>query len=438
MSNLAKVPGVALNTPFRSFFLGGFESAYQINCYGHRIDMIASTKHDIFAQGDYARAREIGIRTVRDAMRWYLIDRGARFDLSSFLPMLEASIKEDIQVIWTLCHYGWPDDLDIFSGKFVDRFERYARKMAEVLVDHGIESPLIIPFNEISYFCHAICGEGDMYPHALGRSWELKKQIVRATIAGIEAIRSVAHRARIVHVDPIIHVVPPRDRPDLAAAAASRKRSQYEAAELIAGRIHPELGGREEYLDLVGVNFYHANQWEDPGDKTIFWHHKPRDDRWKPFSELLREAEATYQRPLFIAETSHVGEGRPEWIRETLHEILLAVEQGTTIYGVCLYPLIDRHCWADESHWHNSGIWDIDHRRGYERTLCEEYFEAFSEMRRLFAHLDPALSALRSAVEPRQEDTEKCASEALLPILGTNVPPASDSYTRALSIADDI
>ncbi len=404
MSTTPQEPKIAFSSPFKSFFLGGFESAYQINCHGQRIDMIASTKHDICAQHDYRRAREIGIHTVRDAIRWYLVDRGTHFDLSSFLPMLRASIRERVQVIWTLCHYGWPDDLDIFSTRFIDRFERYAREMACLLVDHGIEAPFIIPFNEISYFCHAICGEGDMYPHAIGRSWELKKQIVRATITAIEAIRTIAPKARFVHVDPIIHVVPPRDRPDLAVVAARRKRSQYEAAELIAGRTHPELGGNESYLDLVGVNFYHANQWEDPGDKTIFWHHRPRDERWRPFSELLREAETAYQRPLFIAETSHVGEGRPAWIRETLHEILIAIAQGTRIYGVCLYPLIDRHCWADVTHWHNSGIWDIDHQHGHERILCEEYYSAFSEMKSLFAHLDPAVAALCSSQDKDQGD----------------------------------
>jgi beta-glucosidase/6-phospho-beta-glucosidase/beta-galactosidase len=385
--------GRTVDTPFKSFFLGGFESAYQINCHGQRIDMIASTKHDVLARKDYEHARRIGIRTVRDAIRWYLVDRGTHYDLRSFLPMLRASIEADVQVIWTLCHYGWPDDLDIFGGEFVRRFERYAREMARVVVDHGIEAPLFIPFNEISYLCHAICGEGDMYPHALGRGWELKKQVVRASIAAIEAIRSVAPKARFVHVDPIIHVVPPRDRPDLAAAAARRKRSQYEAAELIAGRSHPELGGREDYLDLVGVNFYHANQWEDPGDKTIFWHHTPRDTRWRPFSKLLLEAQAIYQRPLFVAETSHVGEGRPEWIRETLDEVLIALSKGASVYGVCLYPLVDRHCWADENHWHNSGIWDIDYHRGHERVLCEGYFAAFSEMRRLFSHLEPVRSS---------------------------------------------
>jgi hypothetical protein len=150
---------------------------------------------------------------------------------------------------------------------------------------------------------------------------------------------------------------------------------------MIAGRKAPELGGREEYLDLVGVNFYHANQWEHPGDKTIFWHHTPRDPRWRPLHQLLKEAQAAYGRPLFIAETSHVGIGRPAWIRETLHEVKLAQAQDVDLYGVCLYPMIDRHCWVDYSHWHNSGIWDIDPKDGFARILSKEYFEAFKEMR---------------------------------------------------------
>jgi beta-glucosidase/6-phospho-beta-glucosidase/beta-galactosidase len=381
MNAVHRVPSVPFDSPFRSYFIGGFESAYHINCYGRRIDMIESTRHDALVEHDYAKARQLGMHTVRDAIRWHRVDRGGTYDLSSFLPMLDASLKQEVQVIWTLCHYGWPDDVDVFSAAFVEQFARYAREMAKVLVDHGVEEPLFIPFNEISYLCHAITVEGDMYPYAIGRGDELKRQIVRATIAGTASIREVAPRARFVHVDPIIHVVPPVDRPDLAAEAEARKRGQYEAAEMIAGRLAPELGGGEEFLDLVGVNFYHANQWEHPGDKTIFWHHRPRDPRWKPLHELLQEAQREYQRPLFIAETSHVGVGRPEWIRETLTEAYKAIGKGVNLYGVCLYPLIDRHCWIKESHWHNSGIWDIDPKDEHRRVLSEEYHAAFIEMR---------------------------------------------------------
>jgi hypothetical protein len=350
------------------------------------------------------------------------------------MPMLNAALQEDVQVIWTLCHYGWPDDLDVFSSRFIDRFVRYSRLITQVLVDKGVEAPIFIPFNEISYLCHAICTEGDMYPYALGRGWELKRQIVRATIEATEAIRSIAPKARMVHVDPIINVVPPVNRPDLAEEAAARKRGQYEAAEMIAGRKAPDLGGREDYLDLVGVNFYHANQWEHPGDKTIFWHHTPRDPRWRPLHHLLKEAQLIYQRPLFIAETSHVGIGRPAWTRETLHEVRLAQTQNVPIYAVCLYPIVDRHCWVDYSHWHNSGIWDVDPRRDYARILSQEYFQAFQEMRDLWSWSDALILS---------EDTHTGRVDAdgiAIALVDENIETGSHfcETSRAASITDDI
>ena len=52
--------------------------------------------------------------------------------------MLEAARDEGVQVIWDLCHYGWPDDLDIFSPQFVERFARFcARGGADPPRAHG-------------------------------------------------------------------------------------------------------------------------------------------------------------------------------------------------------------------------------------------------------------------------------------------------------------
>lgn len=60
---------------FRSFLMAGFESACHINHHGQRLDMLASTQHDHFAADDYARLRQVGISSVRDAVRWHLIER---------------------------------------------------------------------------------------------------------------------------------------------------------------------------------------------------------------------------------------------------------------------------------------------------------------------------------------------------------------------------
>ena len=129
---------------------------------------------------------------------------------------------------------------------------------------------------------------------------------------------------------------------------------------MITGARDAELGGKPEYLDVVGVNFYHDNQWEVPGGEKIHWHMLPRDPRWVPLHKLLLETYARYRRPMLIGETSHVGVGRTEWIRELTDEVCLAIEAGVPLEGVCLYPIIDRFEWEDPSHWHNSGLWDFE------------------------------------------------------------------------------
>jgi beta-glucosidase/6-phospho-beta-glucosidase/beta-galactosidase len=367
------------NRLFRSFWLAGFESAYHLNKHGRRIDMLAATQHDTQAEEDYALLRQVGIRTARDGIRWHLVDRGGHYDFSSFAPMHAAARRQGIQAIWTLCHYGSPDGTDILSAAFVERFARYCRAVAEFVAAQSDEIPLYTPINEISFLSWA--GDvGYIYPEAQGRGHELKRQLVRATVAGVEAIWSVDPRARIVYVDPLIHVVPPRGRPELEHRAAAQRHGQFEAWDMIAGLREPELGGAPRYLDVMGFNFYHANQWEHPGEgpeARLRWEDTPRDVRWVPLHRLLADVYARYRRPLFIGETSHFGVGRGAWIAEVADEVLLALEAGVPVEGICIYPILDRPDWDEAAHWHNSGLWDLAPERGVlERVLNQPYYAA--------------------------------------------------------------
>jgi hypothetical protein len=194
-------------------------------------------------------------------------------------------------------------------------------------------------------------------------------------VAAIEAIWNVDPRARIVTVEPLIHVVPASDTPAVRAAAAARRNGQFEAWDMLSGAVAPELGGHPRYLDVMGVNFYHDNQWEHPGARRLEWHVRPRDARWIPFHRLVREAYERYRRPIFVGETSHIGAGRAEWLREMTDEMCMAVDAGVPLEGACLYPILDRFSWDDPSHWHNSGLWDLArHADGrLIRVLNEEY-----------------------------------------------------------------
>jgi hypothetical protein len=120
-------------TPFASFWQAGFESACHRNGRGDRVDMLAATQHQEQADEDYARLRSIGVRVAREAVRWHLIELGDAWDFSSLVPLLDAAAHHKIQILWTLCHYGWPDELDAFSPAFVTRFSRYCRATAQVI-----------------------------------------------------------------------------------------------------------------------------------------------------------------------------------------------------------------------------------------------------------------------------------------------------------------
>lgn len=83
----------------------------------------------------------------------------------------------------------------------------------------------------------------------------VKRQLIRACIAGIEAIWEVDSRARILTAEPVIHVVPPRGQSDENGVASAYRDSQFEAWDMLSGVLAPELGGQPRYLDVAGVNF---------------------------------------------------------------------------------------------------------------------------------------------------------------------------------------
>jgi beta-glucosidase/6-phospho-beta-glucosidase/beta-galactosidase len=366
---------------FRSFWMGGFESACHITSTGARLDMLRATQHDRFVREDYAALRDQRIGTIRDTIRWHLVECAPGvYDFSSLEPYVDAANATGVEVIWDLLHYGWPDRLDIFSTEFVDRFAGFCRATAEHLRTRVPAERCYTPINEISFFAWAAGEVGWFHPFGIRRGGDLKRQLVRAWIAGVDAIRDVDPGARVVSVEPLIHTVPPRGRPDVDGRAAGQNESQWEAWDLLIGAREPELGGHPRYLDIVGVNFYHDNQWEVPGGEKIHWHIKPRDPRWVPFSQLIRRAYDRYQRPIIVGETSHVGVGRADWIRELTDEVLIAIDLGLPLEGVCLYPIMDRFEWNNPAHWHNSGLWDYDIQADgtFRRVLNAVYAAEFS------------------------------------------------------------
>ncbi|HAX76748.1 MAG TPA: beta-glucosidase, partial [Cyanobacteria bacterium UBA11372] len=95
--------------------MGGFECSTHHTRSGRRLDVVASTFHDQFVALDYQRLQDQGIFTVREGIRWHLIERQGKLDFATVLPIWRTANKMGMQVMWDLFHYGWPDDIDIFS-----------------------------------------------------------------------------------------------------------------------------------------------------------------------------------------------------------------------------------------------------------------------------------------------------------------------------------
>lgn len=353
---------------FNSFFLGGYECSTHRRLDGVRLDLLKSTGHDRYAEQDYNLLKAHAINAARDGLRWHLIEqRPGNYDWSSFLPMLHAARDTGMQVVWDVCHYGWPDHIDIWSAEFPRRFAEFAAAVATLVRAETSEAPFYCPINEISFWAWAGGDTRSIAPAATRRGMELKRQLVRASIAGIRAIRDVDPRARIVTVDPVIHVVP--KTPRARKRALQTCEGQYEAWDMLAGKQHPELGGSPDCLDVMGVNYYSYNQWFLRGD-TI----RRGDPLYRPFRDILIETYQRYQRPLFIAETGAEGNIRASWFRYICDEVHAAVQAGIPIEGICLYPVTDYPGWSNNRHCPCGlfGAPDVNGDRPVHRPLAEE------------------------------------------------------------------
>lgn len=399
---------------FKSFIMGGFECSTHRLPGGKRLDLIRSTRHDELAASDYRLLQRHGILTARDGLRWHLIERSAGvYDFSSSIGMFKAARETRMQVIWDLWHYGWPDDLDIFSAAFVERFTAFAREAAKHISDYD-SAPLISPINEISFFSWA-GGEGGIFnPFAKHRGDEMKRQLVRATIEAVTAMREVNAAIRFFQIDPIINVVPRSQREEDVRNADGYRRSQFGAWDMITGRAQPELGGRDDLIDVIGVNYYIHNQFVWQGQMIV-----PSDPRYRHVSVMLKEVYERYRRPIFIAETGIEDDTRPAWLRYICKEVLTAMSDRVPVEGVCIYPIVNHPGWDDDRHCYN-GMFDYADRSGHREVfapLAEEVARQAANVEALksgettiagFNNVDT--SALDWAAHVMQERTDESRS----------------------------
>lgn len=378
---------------FESFFMAGFECATGWNAQRRWIDQIAATQHDRFLADDYRMLREAGIRTVREGARWPVIDRKGRLDLTSVEQVVEAANRRRIELVLDLFHYGFPEDLDIFSEEFCARFEGYCGAVARV-VNRDADVPVhFTPVNEPSYFAWAAGEAARFAPYRTERAYEMKVALCRAAIRGIEAIWRELPEARIVNVDPICRVVAPEPALERDAERFN-EIAVFECLDMIAGRLHPELGGSPRHLDVIGMNYYWTNQWElGRAEEPL----SMDDPRLSSVSDLIRYVWRRYGRPMIISETSHVEHMRGPWLHYIVEEVETVRAEDIPLQGVCLYPILGMPEWHEPDVWVRMGLWDCvpDQSGRLRRVPHEPVFEEYREATRHFAESERARAATR-------------------------------------------
>lgn len=329
---------------FESFFMGGFECSTHKRKDGRRVDMLAATRHDELAEQDYLQLQKHNILTVRDGLRWHLIEgRPHRYDWSSSLPVIRAAGRTGMQVIWDLCHYGWPNGLDIWSPSFVERFANFSRAAAEVIKAELSGRRFYCPMNEISFWAWGGGQIGYMNPCTHERGHELKRQLVKAFIASVEAIHEVDEDACIVVAEPSVNITTGSEAASDIAEAEKHRLYQFEAVDMLLGKQEPELGGHARVVDIVGMNFYPTNQWYHFGPGIPFGHH-----HFKALSEMIVETHKRFDRPVFIAETGAEASSRPGWLHYVSTQVEEAMQQGVPVEGICIYPVTAYPGWDND------------------------------------------------------------------------------------------
>jgi beta-glucosidase/6-phospho-beta-glucosidase/beta-galactosidase len=381
------------SSPFKSFFQAGFECSSHCRPDGVRLDLLKGTAHDRHALQDYRRCASAGLLTVRDGLRWHVIEQSrGRYDWSDWKRMLEAAQKAGVEVIWDLFHYGSPDHVDQGSEEFIPALCDFAAEAMRVHRSETGRAASMCPVNEISFMAWAVKTGyfppvGPMLP-----GW-FKRHLTKAAIAAAKTMRSVEPDCRLIGAEPLIHIAPKDHSRAEKKAAETLRIDQFQTYDRLTGREEPELGGSDELIDVIGLNFYPHNQWYLDGPTIPMGHHE-----YRALSDMLVEVGERYGKPIFIAETGAEGSGRAAWLHYVCQEVREAMSRGVRIRGICIYPDTAYPGWDNMRH-ADVGLFSAAGANG-RRDIYEPLYEELQRQAEIFAvdqSLDPMYNRQRVA-----------------------------------------
>ena len=354
---------------FNTFFIGGYECADMINNRRSRVDLLHLTGHDERVEEDYQLLIAAGMRTVREGIRWSVVEKKPFvYDFSEVKARIGAAQKQGVQQLWDICHFGYPEGLSPLHPQFTERFTAVCRAFTEQY-RLCTEEPLIVtPINEISFLSFLGGDVAGTVPFLRRSAASVKYRLCHAAIKGIAAIREIDPEAKILMVEPLIRIHAKEGR-KITKRIREYNEGQFEAMDMVTGRLHPELGGKPEYMDVAGFNYYYQNQWEHRGRVLCWKAERERQD----FVGWLKAAADRYGKPVVLSETGHFKEERGLWMQQITDDCLAALQRSVNLQGICIYPVLDRPDW-DHLTYINCGIWGYDEKTK-QRFVEKEYLD---------------------------------------------------------------
>jgi len=370
-----------MKSPFASFWMAGFECTDQINASGHRVDLYEATQHLARIEADYDNLRNMQMTTVREGLQWSRVEYLPYcYDWSAVKKIIIAAAKNNKQVLWDICHFGFPEDLSPLHPQFCNRFVAFCLAFVQMYRSLNMEDMLIVtPINEVS-FISWLGGEcAATVPFTSNYGWEVKYKLVEAYIKAVKHMKEMDNRLLILTTEPLINIIPDNmEDASIVMAAEKKNEEQFQVWDMLTGKICQELGGEASLPDIIGCNYYPHNQWCYPSEVQVDWQNTSPVKGYKSLSELCRTVMERYKRPIIIAETSFNGEGKSQWINHVTDECANLLQDGLMLWGICIYPVLNRPDWDALDYWHDSGIWEVDPLNG-DRRLQDDYAEAINQ-----------------------------------------------------------
>ncbi|HJU24975.1 MAG TPA: hypothetical protein VJ891_20905, partial [Casimicrobiaceae bacterium] len=324
----------------------------------------------------------------RENVGWRTGAARETFDFRAARVRAECATEVGVQIVWTLFRGSWPDDIDVVSDHVVESFRAFAEAAARNLCEAGNdEAPVYTPIDEISFTSWALAETSLFGPNRTelrGRADEIRRRLVRAAIAGCDAILEVAPDARFVHREAALTTA--------TFDAPLRGDAQFASWDMLTGRLEPELGGHPRYLDAADIHWHGGEPSRGiRGDA----HETSPAPHWRgALSRLIHEVHARYRCPVAVSETNRASAGRTHWLHELGEAIGDAIEQGDAVIGASLCRIVERPAWEDPRYWRARRLWDALLAQDEGPHAANSAYEQ-------------ALSALRARIDPLLTDSQR-------------------------------